>query len=140
MEVVVCLYRFLVHACCRLTPPARRRGHPNVLASQSMPFILTPLLPLFSLPHVGFVAGLCLTTLARLPFRLGLGRERTPSLSSGLLVHLYSCPYSDTISLSAVIWIFVLYLFVHTQILIFRTLSRCCNIYVLLGSIVTIAM
>ena len=60
--------------------------------------------------------GLCcrfvLTTLARLPFRLGLGREWTPWLSSGLLVHLFSCPYSDTNSLSAVIWIFVLYLFV----------------------------
>ena len=33
----------------------------------------------FFLAPVAFVAGMCLTTLARLPFRLGLGRVWTPS-------------------------------------------------------------
>ena len=48
---------------------------------------------------------------------------------SGLLVHLYSCPYSDTISFSAVICIFVLYLFGSW-------LVGVVVVYVLLGSIV----
>ena len=51
-------------------------------------------------------------TLARLPFRLGLGREWTPSLIFRTLSPFDSYPYSDTISLSTVIWIFVLYPFV----------------------------
>ena len=43
-----------------------------------MPFDTHSLLPLFFLAPVAFVAGMCLTTLARLPFRLGLGRVWTP--------------------------------------------------------------
>ena len=46
-----------------------------------------------------------------LPAWPGQGMDAT-WLSSGLLVHLYSCPYSDAISISVVIWIFVLYPFV----------------------------
>ena len=52
----------------------------DCLASRSMPFDTHSLLPLFFLAHVAFVAGMCLTTLARLPFRLGLGRVWTPSV------------------------------------------------------------
>ena len=70
---------------------------------ESMPFVLTPLLPLFFLAHVAFVAGLCLTTLEMLPFRLGLGRVWTPSFIFRTLSPFDSCPYLDTISLSAVI-------------------------------------
>ena len=82
------------------------------LASRSMPFDTHPLLPLFFLARVAFVAGLCLMTLARLTFRLGLGRVWTPSFIFRTPSLFDSCPYSDTISLSAVIWIFVLYPFV----------------------------
>ena len=52
----------------------------DCLASRSMPFDTHSLLPLFFLAPVAFVAGMCLTTLARLPFRLGLGRVWTPSV------------------------------------------------------------
>ena len=83
----------------------------DCLASRSMPFDTHMLLPLFFLAPVAFVAGLCLTTLARLPSGLAWAEYGRHRLSSELLVHLYSCPYSDTILLSAVIWIFVLYLF-----------------------------
>ena len=45
-----------------------------------------------------------------LPAWPGQGMDAIVNLQDS--VHLYSCSYSDTISLSVVIWIFVLYLFV----------------------------
>ena len=67
-----------MHACHRLTPLTRRCGQPNVLASLSMPFVLTRSFLSFSW-HDGLCCRFVLTTLARLPFRLGLGRVWTPS-------------------------------------------------------------
>ena len=58
--------------------------------------------PLFPLPFVGtpfVLAGLSSTSLAGLPFRLGLGRVMDAiGYSSGLLAPFASCPYSDVVS------------------------------------------
>ena len=100
------------------------------LASLSMPFLLTPLLPLFFWAHVAFVAGLCLTTLGRLPFRLGLGREWTPSFIFRTL--------SPFVLLSVLGYYFAFRCYLNlciVSICVLARWSRCC-IYVLLGSIV----
>ena len=58
--------------------------------------------PLFPLPFVGtllFKQVLRSTSLAGLPFRLGLGRVMDAiGYSSGLLAQFASCPYSDAVS------------------------------------------
>ena len=122
---------FLVHACCRLTPPARRRGQPNVLASLSMPFVLTPLLPLFFLAHVAVVAGMCLTTLARLPFRLGLGRVWTPSFIFRTL-----SPICTLVRTRILFRFPLLFGYLYCIYLYLGSLESLLYIYVLLGSIV----
>ena len=106
----------------------------DCLASRSMPFDTHSLLPLFFLAPVAFVAGMYVTTLARYPSGLAWAGNGCHHLSSGLLVQFVFCPYSDTISFSAVIWIFVLYSFVSWLVGVVVVID------VLLGSIVTIAM
>ena len=55
-------------------------------------------------------AGLLPDGTSKVTFRLGLGRVWKQSFIVRTLSPFDSCPYSDTISLSAVICIFVLYL------------------------------
>ena len=101
------------------------------LASRSMPFDTHSLLPLFFLARVAAVAGLCVTTLARLPFRLGLGRVWTPSVIFRTLSPI--CTLVRTRILFRFPLIFGSCI---VFICILARWSRCCNIYVLLGSIV----
>ena len=93
----------LVHAAPPLSPPYLcRRGPPNSSLAVYWPqywplsFFLCPL----SAPLL-FKQVLRSTSLAGLPFRLGLGRVMDAfGYSSGLLAQFASCPYSDAVSFS----------------------------------------
>ena len=88
------------------------RSAADCLASRSMPF------DTHLAPSSLFLGPCCLccryvcddVSKVTLPAWPGQGMDAIVNLQGS--VHLYSCPYSDTISLSVVIWIFVLYLFV----------------------------
>ena len=102
----------------------------DCLASRRMPFDTHSLLPPFFLAPVAFVAGMCLTTLARLPFRLDLGRVWTPSFIFRTL--------SPFVLLSVLGYYFAFRCYLYlciVSIWILARWSRCC-IHVLLGSIV----
>ena len=115
--------------CCRLTPPASRRGQPmSSLAEYALRTHPAP-----SSLFLG-TGGLCcrfvLTTLARLPSGLawaGNGRHR---LSSGLLVHL-------TLARTRILFHFpLLFGSLYCNHLYLGSLESLLYIYVLLGSIV----
>ena len=126
----MCLYSVFSACLLPLNSTSQTVWAAKCLASLSMPFVLTQLLPLFFLAHVAFVAGMCLTTLARLPFRLGLGRVWTPSFIFRTL--------SPFVLLSVLGYYFAFrcYLYFCIEFIwVLARWSRCC-IYVLLGSIV----